>query len=133
MESINYLAVFVAAIAVFGLGSLWYTPILFGNVWLKEVGLTPEKVESGDMAKTFGIGFLCIFLMCLTLAMFLRGSEYTWLEGARWGSYAGFGLMGATVALNATYESKSWTYIAINAGYVTIGMAIAGAILRAWV
>lgn len=36
MESINYLAVVVAAMAVFGLGSLWYTPILFGNAWMKE-------------------------------------------------------------------------------------------------
>jgi len=133
MESINYLAVFVAAIAVFGLGSLWYTPILFGNVWLKEVGITEDDAAKGSIAKTFGLGFLCILLMTLTLAMFFRGSDYTWLEGARWGSYVGFGLMGATVALNATYESKSWVYIAINAGYVTIGMTIAGAILRAWV
>lgn len=133
MESVNYLAVFVSAVAVFGLGSLWYTPILFGNVWLKEVGITPDEAAKGNMAKTFGLGFLCILLMCLTLAMFFRGSDYTWLEGARWGSYAGLGLMGATVALNAVYESKSFTYIAINAGYVIIGMAIAGAILRAWV
>lgn len=133
MESINYLAMLVSAIAVFGLGALWYTPILFGNVWMKEVGMTQEDAEKGDIPKTFGIGFLCILLMCLALAMFLRGTEYTVLEGARWGSYAGFGLMGASVALHAVYERKTLTYIAINAGYVTIGMTIAGAILRAWV
>ncbi len=133
MESINYPAVFVAAIAVFGLGSLWYTPILFGNVWMKEVGITEEEAAKGNMAKTFGLGFLCILLMTLTLAMFFRDSGYSVLEGARWGIYVGFGLMGATVALNAVYESKSFTYIAINVGYVTIGMAMAGAILRAWV
>ncbi len=133
MESINYLAVLVSAVAVFGLGSLWYTPILFGNVWLKEVGITPDEAEKSNMAKTFGLGFLCILLMCLTMAMFLRDSGYSVTEGARWGTYAGFGLMGATVALNAVYESKSFLYIAINAGYVTIGMAMAGAILRAWV
>lgn len=132
MESINYLAVFVSALVVFGIGSLWYTPVLFGNVWLKEVGITPDEAAKGNMAKTFSIGFLCILLMCLTLAMMLRDSGYTVMEGARWGSYAGLGLMGATVALNAVYESRSWTYIAINAGYVVVGMTVTGAILRAW-
>lgn len=133
MEGLNYLAVLVSAIAVFALGSLWYTPILFGNVWMKEVGMTQEDAEKGDVAKTFGLGFVFILVMCLALAMFLRDSGYTVMQGAKWGVYAGFGLMGATVALNAIYERKSWTYIAINAGYVTIGMAMAGAILRAWV
>lgn len=133
MEGLNYLSVLVSAIAVFALGSLWYTPILFGNVWMKEVGMTQEDAEKGDVAKTFGLGFVFILVMCLALAMFLRDSGYTVMQGAKWGVYAGFGLMGATVALNAIYERKSWTYIAINAGYVTIGMAMAGAILRAWV
>ena len=133
MESINYLAVLVSAIAVFGLGALWYTPILFGNVWLKEVGMTQEDAEKGDVVKTFGLGFLFIFIMCLALAMFFRDSGYTVMEGVRWGTYAGLGFMGASVGLHAVYERKSWTYIAINAGYVTIGMAMAGSILRAWV
>jgi hypothetical protein len=133
MESINYLAVLVSAVAVFALGSLWYTPILFGNIWLKEVGMTEEDAAKGNMAKTFSLGFVFIFIMCLALAMFFKDSGYTVMQGVRWGVYAGFGLMGATVGLNAVYESKSWTYVAINAGYVTIGMAMAGGILRAWI
>lgn len=132
MESINYLAVLVSSAVFFGIGSLWYTPILFGNIWLKEVGITPDDAAKGDVAKTMGLGFLAIFLMTLTLAMFLRDSGYSVMEGARWGAYAGIGFSSAIVVLNAAYEGKSWTYIAINAGYAIVGLTLSGAILRAW-
>lgn len=132
MESINYLAVLVSSLVFFGIGSLWYTPVLFGNVWLKEVGITPDDAAKGDMAKTMGLGFAAIFLMTLTLAMFLRDSGHSVMEGARWGAYAGIGFCGALVMLNAMYEGRSWTYIAINTGYATVGLTISGAILRAW-
>lgn len=132
MESVNYLAVLVAAVVFFGIGSLWYTPILFGNVWLKEVGITPDEAAKGDMVKTMGLGFIAVLLMTLTLAMFLRDSGYSVVEGARWGAYAGIGFSGAIVLLNAAFEGKSWTYIAINAGYALVGLTISGAILRAW-
>ncbi len=36
MNSINWLAVFVAGISAFVLGGVWYSPALFGKAWMKE-------------------------------------------------------------------------------------------------
>jgi hypothetical protein len=43
--SINILAVILAAIVAFVLGALWYSPILFGKIWQKEIGFTGEDFK----------------------------------------------------------------------------------------
>ena len=44
--SINYWAVIVAAVAYFVLGALWYSPVLFGNAWMRSIGKTKEQVTA---------------------------------------------------------------------------------------
>jgi len=52
----NVYAILVAAIVPMVLGFIWYNPILFGNVWMRESGITEEKMKSGNMAVT-GFGY----------------------------------------------------------------------------
>jgi len=40
MIEVNYLAVFIATIASFVFGWLWYGP-LFGKAWMRMMGYTP--------------------------------------------------------------------------------------------
>ena len=54
----NVLAILVSAIVPLVLGFLWYNPILFGNAWMRESGMTEEKMKSGNMAVIFGVS-LC--------------------------------------------------------------------------
>lgn len=51
----SILAVFLAALSSFMLGGLWYSPVLFGNMWNTENG--GEK-QAGHPAKVFGISFV---------------------------------------------------------------------------
>ena len=46
---INYLAVVVAAIAWFVVGSLWYSPLLFGKMWMELSGITPGAMAEMKM------------------------------------------------------------------------------------
>ncbi len=71
MPQINYLAVLVAALSSFVIGYLWYAPFTFGTVWMKEVGLTDEKISQTNMFKTFGLTFLLSLVICFNLAAFL--------------------------------------------------------------
>src|SRR2546430_3690237 len=41
MVHVNYLAVLVAAVAVFVLGWLWYSPLLFYKPWMRLRGMDP--------------------------------------------------------------------------------------------
>ena len=38
MPEVNWIAIVAAAILSFLLGGLWYSPVLFGKAWQREVG-----------------------------------------------------------------------------------------------
>ena len=71
MPEINWLAVFVAALASFLLGGIWYSKALFGKAWQRETGLTDEALARGNMAKIFGLSFVLAFLAAWNFANFL--------------------------------------------------------------
>ena len=50
MEIVNWWAVLVAAFVNFIVGFLWYNPKTFGNVWMKEAGVTEESIKGANMA-----------------------------------------------------------------------------------
>src|ERR1044072_6244818 len=66
MANVNYLAVFVAAVAVFILGWLWYSPLLFFKPWMRLRGLDPEAAMAG--AKMPGGKLLVELVRCIVLA-----------------------------------------------------------------
>lgn len=45
MSDINYYAVLVAALLSFAVGGLWYSPLLFGKMWLEEMQLKAEDIK----------------------------------------------------------------------------------------
>ena len=49
MESLNVIAILVATIVGMALGALWYSPVLFGNAWMKCLGKTPETLGSATI------------------------------------------------------------------------------------
>jgi len=64
--------------------------------------------------------------------MELYGSSYrTFKHGAFHGTMAGILLITPVMAVNALFERKGFKYIAINAGYWIISMAIMGGIISA--
>jgi hypothetical protein len=47
MMHVNYLAVLLAAVAVFVLGWLWYSPLLFLRPWMRLRGIDPVAAMAG--------------------------------------------------------------------------------------
>ena len=132
--NINFLAVVVAAIASFALGSVWYTA-LFGKVWQKAVGLTEDSMKTGSIPLIFGASFVLIFLMDFGLAVILQGhagKDITVLSGALYGFLIGLFFVATSIGINILYQRKSFTLWAIDAGYQVLYLAVAGAILGAW-
>ncbi|MCE2029103.1 DUF1761 domain-containing protein [Sessilibacter corallicola] len=46
MFDINILEIVAGAVVGMMLGALWYSPLLFGNLWMKAIGKTPETLGS---------------------------------------------------------------------------------------
>jgi hypothetical protein len=129
---INHLAVFICAILNLALGALWYSPLLFFKAWSSETKLTEEQLAKSNPAKTYGLAFLLALIIAYNLAFFLGDNQTTPLWGATAGFLAGFGFAALIFAIIALFEQRSWKYILINGGYITVYFTLIGLILGVW-
>lgn len=49
------------------IGSIWYHPKVFGTAWMKETGMTDEKIKQGNMVKIIGFAYFFALLICIPL------------------------------------------------------------------
>jgi len=54
----NYYVPFLAALIPLAVGSVYYSPMLFANPWMKAAGVTEEKLKTGNMILIFGLSYL---------------------------------------------------------------------------
>jgi hypothetical protein len=132
MPQLNWYAVVSAAVATFLIGGLWYSPALFGRSWMAANNFTDDKLNKGTMRKIFGLSFLFALLMSANLAAFLAGAKTSAAWGATAGFLAGLGWVALGIATIALFERRSWKYILINGGYMTVSFTVMGVILGAW-
>lgn len=130
-HDVNWLAVLVAGIAWFVLGALWYT-VMFGKAWARLTGADPDN-PGGNMALIFGLTLVFEVIASALLAglLHISGTE-TAGGGLHLGALVGLGIALPVVAINNLYQRKSPALTAIDAGHMTVGLMIAGAILGAW-
>jgi Protein of unknown function (DUF1761) len=131
MPHLNWFAVLAAAVSTFLIGGLWYSPVLFGRRWMSANGFTQENL-AGNMVKIFGFALIFALLMSANLAAFLMDPKTTAAWGATAGFLAGFGWVALGMAMIALFERRSWKYIVINGGYMTVSFTVMGLILGAW-
>lgn len=129
---INHWAVLVCAAANLLLGALWYSPLLFYKAWMKENNFTDEDIKKVNPAKTYIITFLFSVIISYNLAFFLGDSKTDMAWGTTAGFLAGFGFSALIFSVVALFELRSWKYILINSGYITIYFTVIGFILGTW-
>lgn len=131
VAALNYVAILVAAVSSFVIGSLWYSPILFGKVWQREAKLTDEEIKNSNMAKIFGLTFVLSLIISFNLAAFI-GPEATLTFGLFAGAAAGLGWVATALGILYLFEKRSAKLWLINAGYHAVTFTIMGGILGAW-
>src|SRR6187431_1531644 len=131
MEQLNIWAVLVAGLSTFLIGGLWYSPAVFGKAWMRENGLTEERLKKSSMVKVFGLAFFLALIAAVNLAMFM-GPENRPTMGALWGFLAGFGWVATFVGTHYLFERRSFKLFLINAGYSIVALTVMGVILAAW-
>ncbi len=129
---INHWAVLVCAVTNMLLGALWYSPLLFYKVWMKENKLTEEQLKKMNPAKVYGLSFLLAVLISYNMAFFLADEKTDMIWGITAGFLTGFGFAALIFIIIALFEQRSWKYIFINSGYIIIYFTLVGFILGAW-
>ena len=130
-STINWLAVVVAAVSSFAIGSLWYSPVLFSKPWQKESGMTDEKIKSGNMGKIFGLAFVLSFIISLCLALLFAG-QVGFTDGLMYGFFTGAFWVATAIGILYLFEHRSLKLWFINAGYHIVSFTVMGGILGAW-
>jgi hypothetical protein len=134
VTSINYLAVFVCGVLAMAVGSLWYSPFVFGKMWMEEVDKSDEEIKRNlNPVKLYGLSFVGHLVMAYVLArVMVYINATTAIEGARIAFLCWLGFTAATMMINALYEGKSIRLVLVDGGYHLIVLLAYGTLLGAW-
>ena len=134
LSDVNFLAVGLATLLTFGLGALWYSPLLFARAWMAGHGHTEADVKAmqASMGPNYAISFVCWLVMATMLAMIAPhfGDGIHTIFGVGLHMWLGFS---ATVGLtNNRFSNKPLSVWLIDAGYQVASIAIMSVVLGLW-
>jgi surface polysaccharide O-acyltransferase-like enzyme len=128
----NYAAVFVAAVAYWLLGALWFG-VLFGKPWLALENITVEQAKSMNPVLPYVVSFVLNILIAYSLAQIcIWRNANTIGRGASVGVLLWIGFIGPITYTTYMYEMRPKELFAINQFYPLAGMVLMGAIIGAW-
>lgn len=129
--NLNYPAILMSAIIYVLLGMLWYSPFIFGNVWLKLSGSNLEE-KTGLLSRMFAIGFLAV-IIALSLALMIEATGIkSFYGGAKFGLICGIGIAAVTTLITNIFEERSFLLFLINGGYHVIAITHTAAFIAVW-
>jgi len=134
---VSYVAILVAAVVSFVIGMLWYSPLLFGKMWIRLSGIDKEKMEKNmkkGMGKVMLFAFIANLVMAYVLSYFINVLRYSMaVDGAILGFMIWLGFLATTLLGTVLWEGKPFGLYVINASYNLINLLIMGSIIAALV
>ena len=134
---ISFLSIIIVTIISIILGALWYSPLLFGNIWVKLMGFSKKDIEKGKkkgMTMKYTIMSITSLIMIYVLAHFVDYTDsITFLKGMQTGFWIWLGFLATTMLGTVLWEGKSFKLYLINTSYYFVLLIFAGGILAVWV
>jgi hypothetical protein len=132
---VNYIAVLVAAIAVFVLGWLWYSPLLFYKPLMSARGRDPAAAMAGAKMPTgkLVIEFVRCFVLAYIVAHFVAALGITsWLVAAHFGLLLWIGFPVILLTGSMLWENVPVKVAAIHAGDWLVKLLVIPIIVSVW-
>ena len=128
----NYAAVFIAAIAYWLLGAVWYG-VLFSKPWMALENMSIEQAKSMNPVLPYVITFVLNLLIAYSLAQIcIWRNANTAGRGASVGVLLWLGFVGPITYTTYMYEMRPKELFAINEFFPLAGLVLMGAIIGAW-
>ncbi len=133
---VNALAVLVAAVIQFAIGSLWYSNILFGKAWMRYLGIDKKKLNSAQKKSMTG-SYILVFVGALVLNFVLAYivkymTASTFEQGMVAGLMVWIGFILTSMLGMTLWEGKSYKLYLINVFYYLVSLLITGGLLASW-
>jgi uncharacterized membrane protein len=128
--------IILAAVSALVIGSVWYAKPLFGNSWMKAIGISDK-----DMKKSFSMAMPILVVVSLitayVLALFIKyfhdyhgGSWYK--AGVLTALLAWVGLAGSALVAHEVFEKRPKSVVFINLGNRLVTLLAMGLIIAAF-
>ena len=135
MVHVNYLAVLVAAVVVFVLGWLWYSPLLFFKPWMRLRGMDPAAAMSGAKmpAGKLAIEFARCFVLAFVIAHVIGALHiHNGLVAAHVGVLLWLGFPVVLLTGSVIWDNVPWKVAAIHAGDWLVKLLVIPIIVSLW-
>ena len=129
---INWLAVIVAAVAIYAVGFVIYGLLVPAETWMAWEGITAE-----DMATVGGSRMPFSVVMPLMTAIFMA-VIFKWAQvagasnGAKWGAVVALASAIPAVMYGWVYGIGPAEITLVDSGHLLLGHVVAGAVLGGW-
>ena len=129
---VNYLAVIIATLAGFGLGTVWYT--VLAKPWMRAVGKTEaDRPQRGAQILLFATAMVALFVMALMLAgLMAHIGDVTVRGGVISGFFVWLGFVITTMGVNHAFGGAKPMLTLIDGGYWLAVLLIQGAVIGAF-
>ena len=119
-EQVNELAVLVSAILAVAVGSIWYSPLLFGPLWMKTIGQEIEaELSKREMILASIKSIIAQAIFFFVVTQFIQISTTASISLATVGGLLLAFLSVSTLSL-AIWEKRPISYVFVHAGYNAI-------------
>lgn len=132
-DLIHEFSVLGTACFMMALATVWYSPMLFGKAWMRELSITDEMVEQAqpDMWKHLSLTFFSyvgiLSLLALLIAYVPLLGFPVWRVSVALALFVAFAAVGPAV-----FEGRSVTYYAIRVGFYIVFIIVGTFILQYW-
>ena len=130
---VNYVSILVASVLSFVVGMLWYSPALFGKLWMKLSGVDMKKAKHKSISISMFLGFLSTLVLVYVFQYIMELLKYS---GANSGVVLGFwlwlGFLATSLLGGVLWEGKPWNLYFLNSVYWLVNLIVIGASLGRW-
>ena len=132
----NYSPIIGVVIISFLLGWLWHSPALFGRLWMRLQGFTPEAMKkdmklSMAQAMVGGLASTVVFVAVTNHFVTVAGTV-TLIDALRLAGWIWLGYVVTIMANSVLWENRSAKLYVFNIVYQFVSLAVAATLLTLW-
>lgn len=128
---INFLAVVAAAVANMIIGSIWYSPGVFGKRWMSLAGIRQGGMKEAGPA--YAAAFVVALILAYVLAHFVGYTQaHTFGDGLQLGFWVWLGFVATTSSGDYIFGGRPRQLYVLNNGYHLVTLLVNGVLLALW-
>lgn len=131
--NVNEIAILVSTLLAIAVGSIWYSPLVFGKHWQKAAGLTDADLELTKpmFLRLLSVAFVSNVCMLFALAHAVRFADMYDVPILHLIASIVV-LLGGSVVSMVVWEKRSYMYFAIHIGYIALVATLGVLVISYW-